>query len=546
MMKARDIQIADLFCGAGGTSTGAVEAAELLGYRPKLTAINHWDTAIATHTANHPRATHLLTAIDNVNPRDLYSPGELDLLWASPECTHHSVARGGKPINEQSRATAWCVVRWADAVQPAAILVENVPEFISWGGIGSNGRPLKCKRGKTFIAWITALESLGYRVDWRVLCAADYGDPTTRKRLFIQAVRGHRKIIWPEPTHAKNPGTGEMFEIRKPWVAAREIIDWNLEGQSIYERKRPLSSKTMRRIYTGLTKFGLRPFIIPQQGDGLRSTEKPAPVVTTIFRIGLAEPFIIGAGGPARTGEPQSVDSPLRSVLTKEQRALVSPFLIQTDQTGSNGDCVKPITKPLGAVVTKQNVALCEPFIVKLRGGEETHLDKSSAKPIDEPVPSLTTGRNVALAQPFLVPSFGEREGQEPRYHSVDAPLPTVAATGHIAVAEPFLIKFYGAATGAQSVKEPLDTVTAKDRHALVRPIVQIDGQKYVLDIRFRMLQPHELAGAQGFPRDYKFTGTKTEQVKLIGNAVPRRLARAIVYAVLNQDSNCDQLLSAE
>jgi DNA (cytosine-5)-methyltransferase 1 len=616
-MKRKSLKIADLFCGAGGTSTGAVEAAELLGYAPRLVAINHWDKAIATHAANHPRATHLLTEIDNVNPRDLYKPGELDLLWASPECMHHSVARGGKPINEQSRATAWCVVRWADAIQPAAILVENVPEFISWGGIGSNGRPLKNKRGKTFHAWVTAIESLGYRVDWRVLCAADYGDPTTRRRLFIQAVRGRRKIIWPEPTHTRTP-SADMFTLQKPWVAAREIIDWDLQGHSIYDRKRPLSEKTMRRIMTGLTKFGLRPFIVPQTGEGARSLDRPAPVVTTTSRgVRLVEPFIIGAGGPDGAAKPQPIGKPLGTVLTDDRRALVSPFLVNMKGQSNAADINQPAPTQTAHA---PHLHLAEPFLVKLRGGEETHFNNSSAKPLSEPVPSLTTGGNVGLAQPFLVPSFGERQGQSPRCHSIDNPLPTVAATGHIAVAEPFLVqlahgngkdangdkrrsrsvddpmptvcgqrgdmalcepsllpqhgggalrsvdapaptvatdgaiglvepflvKFYGAAKGAQSVKEPLDTVTAKDRHALVRPIVVIRGQKYLLDIRFRMLQPHELAGAQGFPRDYKFEGTKTEQVKLIGNAVPRRLARALVYAVLSQCSDCDQLLCAE
>jgi len=612
-MKRKAIQIADLFCGAGGTSTGAMEAAELLGYKPSLTAVNHWDTAIATHTANHPTAKHLLTAIDNVNPRDLYSAGELDLLWASPECTHHSVARGGKPINEQSRATAWCVIRWADAVQPSVILVENVPEFISWGGIGSNGRPLKGKRGKTFHAWVTSLESLGYRVDWRVLCAADYGDPTTRKRLFVQAVRGRRKIVWPEPTHTRTPSR-DMFTLQKPWVAAREIIDWDLQGQSIYERKRPLSDKTMRRIMTGLQKFGLRPFIVPQTGEGARSVETPAPTVTTTSRgVRLIEPFVLSAGGPECPARP--VSEPLGTVLTRDHRALVSPFLVQTDQTGGNGSYVTPVSKPLGTVVTKQNVALvspflvnmkgksngadinqpaptqtahaphlhlAEPFIVKLRGGEQTHLDSSSAKSLDEPIPSLTTGRNVALAEPFLIQvahgNGKDKNGDARRSRSVDQPLPavcgqrgdmalcspsllpqhsggalrsvespapTVATDGAIGLVEPFLIEYYGK-SGAFSVDEPLQVVTTKDRHALIRPVVVIEGQRYLLDIRFRMLQPHELAGAQGFPRDYKFTGTKTDQVKLIGNAVPRRLARAIVYAALSQNSDCDNLLAAE
>lgn len=588
MKKKKTLRIADLFCGAGGTSTGALEAAELLGYIPKLTAINHWDTAIATHTANHPTATHLLTAIDNVNPRDIYKPGELDLLWASPECTHHSVARGGKPINEQSRATAWCVVRWADAVQPAVILVENVPEFISWGGIGADQRPMKSKKGQTFSAWVKALESLGYRVDWRVLCAADYGDPTTRRRLFVQAVRGRRKIVWPEPSHCRTVAP-DMFTLQRPWVAAREIIDWELQGASIYDRKRPLSDKTMRRIMTGLHKFGLKPFIVPQHS---------------------------GANRTASADSPLDIDAPAPTVTAH------APHL-----------------------------NLAEPFLVKLRGGEESHFDNSSAKSLDEPIPSLTTGGNVGIAEPsltpFLIPNHGERDGQKPRCHSVDDPMPAVTAGGHIAVAEPFLvqlahgesageknatarrvmsvdgpvptihaqggslglcepklsrvqsvdhplpavcgnrgdlaliephllpqhgggalrsvenpaptvttdgaiglvepflIKYYGTA-GPQSIGDPLDTVTAKERHALVRPVIEIHGQKYLLDIRFRMLQPHELAGAQGFPRDYKFTGNKTEQVKLIGNAVPCRLARAIVYAAISQRSDCDQLLTAE
>ena len=195
----RPLQIADLFCGAGGTSQGALEAAEALGYAPKLTAVNHWPVAIETHTLNHPEARTLLTSVDEVNPRDLYKPGELDILWASPECTHHSVARGGRPINEQSRATAWCVTRWADALRPPVILIENVPEFLSWGGCCVDGRPLKQKKGETFMAWVACLESLGYRVDWRILCAADYGDPTTRRRLLYSASAVGAKSSGPSP-----------------------------------------------------------------------------------------------------------------------------------------------------------------------------------------------------------------------------------------------------------------------------------------------------------------------------------------------------------
>lgn len=187
-MKPKTYTIADLFCGAGGTSTGAVEAAKEAGYKVELTAINHWPIAVATHTTNHPDARHLCTSIDDVDPRKLYKMGGLDLLWASPECTHHSRARGGKPMNDQSRATGHCVTRWAEALMPPVILVENVPEFLDWGPIGTNGKPLVSRKGTTFRAWVQMLESLGYSVEWRILCAADFGDATTRQRLFVQAV----------------------------------------------------------------------------------------------------------------------------------------------------------------------------------------------------------------------------------------------------------------------------------------------------------------------------------------------------------------------
>jgi DNA (cytosine-5)-methyltransferase 1 len=744
--RHRSIKIADLFCGAGGTSTGAVEAIELLGHRPELTAVNHWDRAIETHTANHPGAKHLLTAVDNVNPKEHFKEGELDILWASPECTHHSVARGGRPINEQSRATAWCVVRWAGDLSPDIILVENVPEFVTWGGIGANGRPLKNKKGKTFMAWVSALESLGYRVGWRVLCAADYGDPTTRRRLFVMAVRGKRKIVWPEPTHSRVVATDlDMFGAkRKPWVPAREIIDWSLQGQSIYDRKKPLSDKTMRRIMTGLNKFGLKPFIVPQT-NGVRSADAPAPTVTTTSRgVGMcepiilsaggpdcparpvseplgtvltrdhraiAEPFIIGAGGPEYAAKPKRISEPLNTVIAEDRRGLVEPFLVNMKGQSDAADVDQPVPT---LTAHAPHIGVAEPFLVNLKGGSDSHID-ASASSLDDPTPAVcANGNHVGVAepfivgghgsgdeiheierpltavathlkhgicQPFLVPSFGENGTQKPRTHSVDEPLPTVAATGHIQLAEPyilaidhrggngdyinsvhdplstvstkarhcvaepflvqlahgesageknpekrrvksihdplptvhaggkgmgicqpelsrsksinepmpticgnrgdvaliepsllpqhgggvlrsvdqptptvttdgaigvvepFLMKYYGAATGAQSVNDPLDTVTAKERHALVRPTVVINGERYLLDIRFRMLQPHELAGAQGFPKTYKFAGTKTDQVKLIGNAVPRRMARALVLAAITQQGNIAQFI---
>ena len=395
----RMIRAADLFCGAGGTTTGLLHACNDLGFRLELTAVNHWPLAIQTHMANHPWARHLCTSltaidlgetglfpsIDAADPRKAVPGGKLDVLVASPECTHHSNARGGKPRSDQSRSTPWCILRWADALHPGVILIENVPEFRTWGPLGSKGKPLKSRRGDTYRAFLTALDSLGYRVEDRVLNAADYGDATTRKRLFIQAVRGRRAVTWPEPTHAK-AGAGGL----EPWRPARDIIDWRLPGRSIFGRKRPLAANTLRRIATGIKKFW----------------------------------------GP--------------------------------------------------------------------------------------------------LAEPFLVMLYGTNDAR-----SVERPLPTVTSHGAGAVVEPFLTKFYGTG-GAVPVGEPLGTVTTKDRFALVEPgVVELDGERYALDIRFRMLQPHELAAAMSFPDAYAFAGTKDQKVKQIGNAVPVETARALCHVVL-------------
>lgn len=415
----KTILAADLFCGAGGTSTGLIQAAESIGARVDLTAINHWDIAIETHAANHPGARHLCETLDAVNPRTLYPSGRINLLVASPECTHHSIARGGVPRCDQSRSSAWHIVRWAEALYIDNILIENVPEFQTWGPLGVNGRPLKSKRGATFQAFVTALVSLGYRVDYRVLNAADYGDPTTRRRFFLIARRGNRKIRWPEPTHTQDGGR-DLFGQTKPWVPARNIIDWGLPGESIFSRKRPLAEKTLARIEYGLNKFGGREFLVKFFGT-------------------------------------------------------------------------------------------------------------SRVADLDHPVPAVTAGgMHLGVVNPFLIPQHAGAPGQI-RVRSVDMPVPTLTTTGAEQLVQPFPIKYFG--TGkAQGVDQPLDTVTTRDRFGLV----EVFEKHPALDIRMRMLQPHELAAAQGFPAGYKFAGNKGQVVKQIGNAVPRRTARALCEGLIS------------
>ncbi len=189
---ANDIVI-DMFCGAGGESTGIINAYSELGLNLELFAINHWEKAIETHSQNYPWVNHICESIQNINPLTLIPKQRVKLLWASPECTHHSIARGGRPKSDQQRASAWLVLKWLSELYIDRVIIENIPEFRSWGPLGLNGKPLKSKVGSTFQAFLKAIISLGYRVDYRVLCAADFGAHTTRKRLFIQAARGNKK-----------------------------------------------------------------------------------------------------------------------------------------------------------------------------------------------------------------------------------------------------------------------------------------------------------------------------------------------------------------
>lgn len=489
MKQPEPLHGADLFCGAGGTSTGILQAVESIGRRMNLIAVNHWPTAVNTHTLNHPNVRHLCETLDNIAPQRVIPSGKLHLLAASPECTHHSNAAGGRPKNEQSRATAWHVCRWASDLRVENILIENVREFQNWCPLGANGKPLKSRKGETFRAFINALRSLGYCVEHRVLNAADYGDPTSRQRLIVLARRGKR-VVWPEPSHGK--AADDLFGL-KPYRTAREIIDWSVKGQSIFRRKRPLSPNTLRRIAAGLKKFGgenAAPFLVMLYGtNDARSVDLPTPTVTSGGgHIGLAQPFFI----PKYSKDPAI-----------------------------------PVDRPFPTQTTKDCVALVEPLILSI---ERPLTNRSKVRSVNETVPTITGSPRLGMVEfeqkPFVL---GQQSCAAPR--STDEPLPTIATDGAIALCQPFVVKYYGTA-GANSVDEPLDTVTTKDRFLLVEP--KTGRAVAELDILFRMLQPHELAAAMSFPKGYQFTGNRGDQVKQIGNAVPVNLARACAHALLS------------
>lgn len=545
-MKPKTLQIADLFCGAGGSSAGAIEAVRLMGYEPQLTAVNHWNRATDTMLANHPEARVLCTGVDNINPRDLWAENELDVLTASPECTHFSNARGGRPVNEQSRGTAMCIIRWAETMRPPVIMIENVSEFRTWGPLirkRIKGKlewvPDPARKGELFRAWILMLEATGYIVDHRLIVCADNGDPTTRKRLFIQAVRPPRKICWPNATHSEEPDEELFSSRRSAWATARDdVIDWSIQGRWIDEMPGkarygglPLSPNTLRRVHTGFFQHGVTPFIVPQMTDHpARSIDRPLPTIKTTSRgVRLIEPFIVNNKGKSNGA---SIRKPMPTQTSHASHLyLAEPFIVKlrgTNKTGSSIDMPLPTVTGSG-----RNLYLAEPFLVSTAHGvgkKEKYPHGRRVHSISKPVPTIMTSNNLALIEPCLLP---QQSGG--RLRPVSEPMPTIATKGAIALIEPYLVEYFGTAS-SRSVNRPFPTLTTKHRLALVCPAIEIDGQKARVRYRYRMVQWHELALGQGFKREHLFVGNITEKVKMIGNAVPRKTMRALILAAWGQD----------
>lgn len=502
------LEITDLFCGAGGTSTAAYEAAKAAGHPARLIAINHWKVAIATHKANHAAARHFDEDVQSVIPLDVVPSGRLDILIASPVCTDHSNAKGGRPRSEQKRADATMIYRWIDDLYVESLLLENVPEFVNWGPLGADGKVLKSKRGEYFRAFVARLEVI-YRVEWKILNCADYGDPTTRKRFFLLAHRPRRhSISWPIPTHASRKiidrsSQPALFRVHRndllPWRSAREhVIDWTIPGTSIFGRKKPLSLNTIRRIVTGLRKYSGIQFVADEYGAALinlkhnsigRSVEEPSFTQTTRPHQYLAEAMLLNLKGQAR--RVRSVDEPSFTQCAggNHQALVTSEFFFNMERGTETGG------KGMYGLITARG-----------------HIDLEGSQSVD-----LWT-----VLEPLLIRWFSQQHG---------TPLPLSddikAKRAEARMAEPYLVRFNGTG-GANSIDEPVGALTTKDRWGLVIP--QIGA---VLDILFRMLHPTELARAMSFPPNYSFAGTRDQKVKQIGNAVPVRTARALIESLL-------------
>lgn len=486
--------IVDSFAGGGGASCGIEWA---LGRSPDV-AINHDAEAIALHAANHPGSKHYQEDVWKVDPHEATQGRPVGLMWLSPDCKHFSKAKGGKPVSKRVRGLAWVAVRWAQAVRPRVIVLENVEEFQTWGPVLDDGRPCPKRKGRTFRAFKRKLERLGYVVDHRELRACDYGAPTIRRRLFLIARCDGQRIVWPTPTHGKHRPL--------PWRTAAECIDWSIPCPSIFERRKPLAENTLRRIAAGLRRYVI---------------ESPRP-------------FIVGVGGRMGQSPPRSVDQPYQTITAKADAAVVVPTLIQTGYGERAGQAprVPGIEKPLGTVVAGgQKHALVAAFLAKHQS--ERHSREVQAADLFDPAPTVKARDSSALVTSHLVNLRGTNPSQLTG-RSMEEPLPTISGGGiHAAEVRAFMVAYYGNERDGGSLFDPVRTVTSKDRLGLVT----VEGQDYAIaDIGMRMLAPRELYRAQGFPDSYRieidYNGkplTKTAQVRMVGNSVCPPLAAAIV-----------------
>lgn len=329
-------RMVDLFAGSGGFSEGFRRTCERHGIQFDLTAINHWPTAVETHSKNHPNARHFCESVYEVDPRAVAPDGYLDCLTASQECIYHSNARGGGVCDDQSRSGAKDILRWVSAIEIPTIVIENVKEFMQWGPLHKigprKGLPIERQRGLEFRKFCAGLRELGYHIDFAVLNSADYGAYTARERFFMIACKGIPFAGWPEITHAKNPDRPFV----KQWHSARDIIDWKLQGDSLFMRqagllegKKPLVKNTIDRIVWGLEHIsGIdpEPFLVMLYGTGkARSLDRPLPALTTKDHHGLCEPFLVkyfGSGANA-----VSTNRPLPTVTVKDRFGLIEPCL---------------------------------------------------------------------------------------------------------------------------------------------------------------------------------------------------------------------------
>lgn len=526
----------DLFCGAGGTSTG-VENARYAGEQcAKVVAcVNHDANAIASHAANHPDALHftedirtleLSHLVDHVKRMKKIYPEVLIVLWASLECTNFSKAKGGQPRDADSRTLAEHLFRYIESIDPDYIQIENVEEFMSWGDMDEKGHPISKDKGRCYEKWKRNVMRYGYDFDWRILNSADYGAYTTRKRFFgIFAKRG-LPIVFPEPTHCKD-GKSDMFGKLEKWKPVKEVLDFSDEGESIFCRKKPLAEKTLERIYSGLIKFvagGKEAFIVKYNSMSRTgkyqapSIDEPCPTVATQGRLALAKVNFLSkqfSGNPY--SKNISVKDPAGTITCKDHHVFVTAYY----GNGHNNS----VEQPAPTVTTKDRLALVNSVFIDNQYG--------TGKPtsINQPVGTVTTvpkfnmvnckfSKSITANRKWhylMNPQFASAGG------SVNNPCFTLIA--RMDKMPPYLVEVEGGIGMQFTPGDSPMTIKIKEFMALYG----------IIDIKMRMLRITELKKIMGFPEDYILIGPQSDQKKFIGNAVEVNMARVLCESIYKE-----------
>ena len=536
----------DLFCGAGGTSTG-VENARYEGRQcaKVIGCVNHDANAIASHAANHPDAMHFTEDIRTLElspliahiakMRKLY-PDAFVVLWASLECTNFSKAKGGQPRDADSRTLAEHLFRYIEAINPDYIQIENVEEFMSWGDLDENGKPISKDAGRLYQQWVANVCGYGYRFVHRILNSADYGAYTSRRRFFGIFAKGSLPIVFPEPTHSKEGAAGLFGRLHR-WKPVREVLDFSDEGESIFGRKKPLVDATLERIYAGLIKFvagGKEAFMVKWNSMSRAGKyhapgiDEPCPTVATQSRLGVAQvSFLSKYYGGSPEGKSVSVEEPAGAITTRDHHSFITayygnghnhsidepaPTLTTKDrlafvdmQYGNGTPCDIETPAPTVTTNPKHKLVTCKPWIMNTSF-------KNTGSSIDEPAQTVTANRKWHY---LMNPQFQSAGG------SVDSPCFTLIA--RMDKMPPYLI---------QTEQGEMAIVIEPDDSPAMVKIKQFMALYGIIDIKMRMLRIPELKRIMGFPSDYVLVGTQADQKKFIGNAVEVNMARVLCEAL--------------
>ena len=538
----------DLFCGAGGTTTG-VEQATMDGMKcaKVIACVNHDPNAILSHAANHPDTLHftedirtlnLTPLLEHVEMKKREHPDAYVVLWASLECTNFSRAKGGQPRDADSRTLAEHLFRYIETLKPDYIQIENVEEFMSWGELDEEGKPLSKDQGRDYQRWISQVQKYGYDYDWRLLNAADFGAYTSRKRFFGQFARLGLPITFPIPTYSKNGGDDPLFgEVYKKWRPVREVLDLNDEGTSIFTKKKPLCEKTLERIYAGLIKFVAggkkkhEAWILKynsmnrQNHHNAPSIDEPCPTVAVQNRLGLVKLNFLSK---QFSGEPmsknQSVERPAGAITCVDHHAFVTAYF----GNGYNSS----IEEPNPTITTKERHALVS-------------ID------LDKPMPDVPLDKVKIMSHRFIANEYsgGGQIG------SLEDVCPAILTTPKqkMVTAEQYLMNPQYKSEGG-SINNPCFTLIARmdkmppylisteqgelaiaigeDDSPMVRKIKEFMAMYGIIDIKMRMLNIVELKRIMGFPADYVLYGTQAEQKKFIGNAVEVNMSKVLCEAL--------------